>query len=278
MNGTSKKVLGVVLVCTSAIGFLLSLFFLFQVWQYRQPVTDKLQSSLDHASSLLHTTDDALAVIDQVVQNVYTSTLYLDDATNALAQTMQSTSSFMDSAGAFVGEDLINTITNTQTALSSAQASAGVIDNILSSISKIPLIGINYNPKLPLNLALGQVSASLDPVQESLKNFQTNLNTTQANMQELTGQISTLDKNISTINNNLVQAQTTIDHYRAQVNSLTSSVENAKTSLPAWITTIAWLLTLIILWLVMIQIGIFIQGILLLAPDHRSQDTPGENQ
>ena len=40
----------------------------------------------------------------------------------------------MDSAGSFVGEDLINTITNTQTALNSAQASAAVIDNILSCL------------------------------------------------------------------------------------------------------------------------------------------------
>jgi ABC-type transporter Mla subunit MlaD len=278
MNGTSKKVLGVVLVCTSAIGFLLSIFLLFQVWHYRQPVTEKLQSGLDHASSILQTTDDALAVIDQVVNNVLTSTLYIDEATSALAQTMQSTSSFMDSAGTFVGEDLISTITNTQTALSSAQASAVVIDNILSSISNIPLIGINYDPKLPLNQALGQVSASLDPVQESLKNFQTNLNSTQANLQELTGQISTLDKKITTINTNLVQAQTTIYRYRAQVNSLISSVDKAKASLPAWITSIAWLLTMIILWLVMTQIGIFVQGILLLAPDRRSQDIPGENQ
>ena len=155
MIGLSKKALGVIMVCISALGFLLSIFLLFQVWHYRQPVTDSLQAGLKQSSAILQTTDEGLTVIDQVVKNVYTSTVYLDDATSALAQTMQSTSRFMDTAGTFVGEDLINTITNTQTALNSAQSSAVVIDNILSTISNIPLIGITYNPTTPLNMALG---------------------------------------------------------------------------------------------------------------------------
>ena len=146
MSVAAKKIIGIVMVVIAVFGFLLSGFLLYQVWHFRQPVITGLESGLDHASSLLQTTDEGLAVIDQVVSNVYTSTLYLNDATNALAQTMQSTNSFMDSAGSFVGEDLINTITNTQTALNSAQASAAVIDNILSTISKVPFIGINYDP------------------------------------------------------------------------------------------------------------------------------------
>jgi hypothetical protein len=162
MSGLSKKTLAFLMVCMSALGILLSLFILFQVWRFRQPVTVKLQSNLNQFSNILQTTDEGLSVIDQVLNNVYTSTLYLGEATNALTQTIQSTNLFIDSAGTFVGEDLINTITNTQTALDSAQASAKVIDNILTAMSRIPLIGINYNPTLPLNTALGEVSTSLD--------------------------------------------------------------------------------------------------------------------
>jgi ABC-type transporter Mla subunit MlaD len=271
MSRVSKKALGMVMVCISALGFLLSIFLLFQVWHYRQPVTHSLQAGLEQSSALLQTTGEGLTVIDQVVKNVYTTTVYLDNATSALAQTMQSTSRFMDSAGAFVGDDLINTITNTQTALNSAQSSAVVIDNILSSLSNIPLIGIKYNPPIPLNKALGEVSASLDPIQVSLKNFQTNLDETNTNMQILNDQITTLDQKIVTINNNLIQAQTTIGSYRSQVDSLESSVEHAKVTLPMKITTLAWILTAIILWLVLIQIGILLQGITLLSPNHINQ-------
>ncbi len=276
MSVAAKKAIGIGMVCLAILGILLSVFLLYEVWNYRQPVINGLQSSLDHASSLLQTTDEGLGVIDQVVSNVYTSTLYLNDATDTLAQTMKSTTSFMDSAGNFIGEDLITTITNTQTALDSAQASAAVIDNILNTISKVPFIGINYAPTTPLNTALGQVTSSLDPVQESLKSFQTDLSTTQANMQVLTNQLSGLDQKILTINQNLAQAQNTIADYRTEVNSIKLSVANTKANLSTWITVIASVFTLIILSLVAIQIGMLLQGITLLAPERRDQDFPSE--
>jgi hypothetical protein len=278
MSVAAKKLFGIIMISTSILGFLLSIFIIYQVWRFRQPVINGLQSGLDHASSLLQTTDEGLAVIDQVVSNVYTSTLYLNDATSALAQTMQGTTSFMDSAGTFVGEDLVTTITNTKTALNSAQASAAVIDNILGTISKVPFLGINYAPATPLNTALGEVTSSLDPVQESLMNFQTNLATTQTNMQVVSDQLSSLGKKIMTINNNLAQAQTTIENYRAEVNSMKLSVARAKVNLSTWITAIAGIITLIILLLMIVQIGMLLQGITLIAPDRRDQEIPTEHQ
>ncbi len=278
MSVAAKKAIGIGMVCLSILGILLSVFLLYQVWHLRQPVINGLQSGLDHASSLLETTDEGLLIIDQVVSNVYTSTLYLNDATDALAQTMRSTTSFMDSASNFVGDDLITTITNTQTALNSAQASAAVIDSILGTISKVPFIGINYDPATPLNTALGKVTSSLDPVQQSLKNFQTDLATTQTNMQALSDQLSGLEQKIVTINKNLAHAQKTIENYRAEVNSMKISVANAKGNLSTWITAIAAIITLIIISLVAIQIGMLLQGLTLIAPERRDPEIPVEPQ
>ena len=278
MSEPTKKIIGIVMVVIALFGFVLSGILMYEVWHYRQPVITGLETGLDHATSLLQTTDEGLAVIDQVVSNVYTSTLYLNDATTALAQTMQSTTSFMDSAGKFVGQDLINTITNTQTALNSAQASAAVIDNILSSISKVPFIGLNYNPKTPLNTALGEVTSSLDPVQQSLKDFQTNLTNAQTNMQVVGDQLSGLEKKIVTINQNLAQAQTTIANYRSEVNSIKLSVANAKDNLASWVTAIAGIITIIILLLVVLQVGLLLQGITLIAPERHDEEIPNAHE
>lgn len=276
MSQGSRKVLAVLTVCLTALGILLSIFMLVQVWRNRQSVTDKLQATLEQSSNILHTTDEGLDVIDRVISNVYTSTIYLDEATQAFSQTVQSTSSFLDSADTFIGENLVTTITNTQVALDSAQASAKVIDNILVALSRIPLIGIDYNPTLPLNITLGKVSTSLDPLQGTLKNFQTDLATTQENMQVFTTQISALDKNIIAIDKNLRQAQTTIDSYRSQLSTLKSWIDRAINNLPVWINTISWILTIIILWLVIVQITIMLQGISLLTPDRARQEMPTE--
>ncbi len=256
-----RKILNILTVCLAALGILISLFLLFQVWQHRQPVTLELQDGVDHISSTLNLTDDGLVVIDQVVKNVYTSTAYLNEATVAFSQTILSTGQFMDTAGAFVGEDLINTITNTQTALDAAQASAKVIDNILGTLSKVPLIGITYNPSVPLNTALGEVSSSLDPLQSTLKDFQTNLESTRSNMEAFSVQVSQLNKNILGIQQNLEQAQGTISSYREQISLVNDWLDRIKANLPRWTNIAAWLITLVIAWLVIIQISMILQAI-----------------
>jgi len=260
MRTPARKSLSLLVVLVTSLGLLLSLFFLIQIWRLRQPATVKLESGIEQTSAFLETTRAGIDVIDQVVGTVYTSTLYLDDTTNALARTIQGTNSFIESAGTFMGEDLINTITNTQKTLDTAKSSALVIDNIMSALSRVPLIGINYNPSLPLSTALGKVSESLDPFQGSLKSFKTDLETTGKNMQAFNEQLLILDQNIKTINKNLDSSRNVIDNYRTQVITLQSWMDQAKASLPTWMNTACWVLTVIILWLMLIQIAILIQA------------------
>jgi predicted PurR-regulated permease PerM len=261
MSPTLKKTFAVLMVLITSIGILLSLFFLFLTWRARQPVTEKLQTVSKQASSLLQTTIVGLDIIDQVVTNVYSSTLYLDDATNALAQTIENTDQFIDSAGSFLGEGFNTTITNTQKTIESAQASAQVVDNILTTLSNIPLIGIDYNPSTPLSTALGEVSASLDPVQESLKGFQDNLVDTQSNLKLFVDQLTLMEQNISEINQNLASSQAVIENYKVQVTSMKGWLDNAVVSLPTWITTLCLFITIFIILLIFVQGGILLQGI-----------------
>lgn len=264
MSAAFKKIIAVLMIIFTSLGLLLSLFFLVQTWQIRQPVTVKLQSAFKTTSSLLQTTLVGLDVIDQVVTNVYSTTLYLDDATKALAQTVENTDQFIDSAGSFVGENLNHTITNTQRTIESAQSSARVVDNILTALSNIPLIGLDYNPQTPLSTALGDVSTSLDPLQDSLQGFQDNLLATQSNLQLFVRQLEFLDQNISEINQNLAASQDVIEKYQEQVTSLKSWIDKAIISMPVWVTAMCVIITIFILMIIFVQGAILLQGIYLL--------------
>ena len=90
--------------------------------------------------------------------------------------------------------------------------------------------------------------------------------------------LSGLEKKIVTINQNLAQAQTTIDNYRSEVNSIKISVANAKANIAAWVTAIAGIMTLIILLVVVLQVGLLLEGITLIAPERRSEEIPTEHQ
>ncbi len=273
MSQGKRKILAVLTIFLTALGIIFSLFLMIQVWRYRLPATEKLQSGVDQFSTTLQISDEGLVVIQQVVNNVYTSTTYLDEATNALSDTVQSTSQFMDTADSFVGDNLMTTITNTQTALGSAQASAKVVDDILGALSRIPLIGLTYNPSVPLNVALGDISSSLDPLQITLKSFHTNLQTTRTNMQVFSRQITVLNNSILDMQKNLTQAKTTIAGYRAQIQSTQAWLSDARSNLPLWITTTAWVITLIIVWLIVIQVAMMLQGFAAITSNPQAQDT-----
>jgi hypothetical protein len=202
MQNSLNKVLAISIILLTAIGILLSLFLVIQTWRLRMPVTERLQTIASQTNAILGTTEQGLEIIGEIVTNVYTSTTSLESSTTSLAQTSRDSSQFIGSIGSFLGEGLVNTITNTQIAINSAQSSAVVIDNILTAMSNIPFIGIDYNPTRPLNVALGEVSTSLDPLQGNLLGFETNLKTTQTSLKEF--RICTrLDQNNYLRNNNL---------------------------------------------------------------------------
>ena len=278
MGAGLKRTLSITTVCLSSLGVLFSVFILIQVWRFQQPLDNQLQTQLDQLSGTLHTTDDALVIIDNLVKNVYTSTIYLDDTTTALSQTLANTNQFIDSASVFIGDNLISTITNTQAALNSAQASAKVIDNILTTLSRIPLIGVDYNPELPLNVALGDVSSSLDPLPEVLINFQMSLKTTYSDLNGFVGQINALDQNITSIIQAMEQAKVTISDYHTQLSSLITLVDDAKENLHTWLNRMTWILTAIILWLFITQLTILFQGLVFLAPSSSERGNEIEKQ
>ena len=264
MNPTLKKVIAVLMIIITAIGMLISIFFLILTWRLREPVTEKLQTAFKGTSSILQTTIVGLDVMDQVVTNVYSSTIYIYDATDALAKTIENTDQFVESAGLFMGDGFNTTISNTQKTLESAQSSALVIDNILTALSSVPLIGINYNPATPLSTALGEVSSSLDPLQESLKGFQENLVSTQSNLQVFVTQLDLLKTNIYEINKNLAASKDVIETYQTQVTNLKTWVDDAVYSLPSWVTIFCIIITIFILLILFVQGAIMLQGIYLL--------------
>jgi hypothetical protein len=71
------------------------------------------------------------------------------------------------------------------------------------------------------------------------------------------GQVSNTIQGMST---NLTDAQTVINHYIAVTTQLKTNVETAQLNAPTWITSITLILSLVLGWLVIAQLGLGMQG------------------
>lgn len=258
-----KRIAGILMVIVASLSMLLSLYYLGKVWQGRQPMSSNLELTFELFSTTLDTTDQALLVVEQTLGSIDSSMTVLVSTTLSLGQSVNDTSMLAGSVSKLFGEEIPTAITSTQISLDAAQESALVIDNVLTTLSKIPLIGIQYQPAVPLNTGIAQISTSLAPLSSSLKEISSNLETTSSNLLTLQTEIMTIAGNIDRINQDLSKAQEVIDQYQAQIDQFQTRVNQAKEAIPTLVTSGAWIFTFIILWLVISQAGLLMQGLVL---------------
>ena len=99
------------------------------------------------------------------------TTTVLSGSIDSLANSIGTTQDALNSVTALVKQDLPKTIEAARTALASAQATARVVDNFLSGISRIQFLNINYNPDVPLDSSIGQISDSLSGLPPQLTSW-----------------------------------------------------------------------------------------------------------
>jgi hypothetical protein len=268
MLSRAKRFTGILILIISIISLIISLYFLVQAWRLRQPFSDNLNATFELLSTTLDTTDQGLAVVEQALTNVSGSMTTLEGATLSLESSVNDTSLVLDSFVTLFGEEIPTTITNTHTAIISAESSVAVIDSVLTAIASIPLIGVNYQPPVPLGTSLDQIASSLEPLPDSLKSISSNIDTTNTGLLTLQTQILDITQDIRTINQNLIQAQGVIDQYQQEVDQLQTWVDQGKESVLGWVKTGAWIFTFVLLWLIISQVSLLIQGLEILQEKH----------
>jgi hypothetical protein len=270
MKTVLHRITGFLMVTAALVSLLVSAFFLVMVWRYRQPVTTRVVENLDLLYATTVTMEDSLLMVDDTVSSLRAASETISSSSDAIENAIGDGSIMTDSFATLLGDNLTATITDTQTAIISAQASAVVIDNVLSGLASIPFIGIDYNPRVPLNQALGNISDTLSSIPPTLEEIQSDLISTGLNLKQLETDLQKINSNIQNILGTMEKAQRIIDEYQQEISQLKTRLDLSRTASPEWILTAAWVLTFVISWLSISQLGLLLQGfdILLNANKH----------
>jgi len=253
-----------------AFSMLLSLFLVFQIWRLKAPVTNNLQNSIALISATLQTTAEGLLVADESLEASQESITTLESTIETLAKTIEDTSPLLSSLETMLGDDLPNTISSTQTSLTTAQESARIIESVLSAITSVPLLfQESYNPEVPLHVALGEAAESLEDLPESFETMETSLQTAQGNLRVIKVEMRLIAQDIGEINTNLEDAKTVVEKYQGVVAEMQTGVAGVAHNLPRWINIAVWVLTFMILWSGAAQWSLFIQGWSLLSQNKK---------
>ena len=257
-----RRIVGFLLVIGAVGGILLSLTGLVELWRFRPVVTKAVVDNLALVDQTLTTTQEALTIVGKVVQTTTVDVAALQATSTAVAQAIKDTSPGFDALIGLTSKDLPAAVSATQTSLASAQSSALLIDNALAALTSIPFSPIAaYAPAVPLHTALGQVSASLNTLKPALTTINTSLVNDKTNMNVVEAQLTQISDTTQGMSTSLTDAQTVIDQYIAVTTQLKANVEAAHRDAPTGIWATCWILSLVLGWLVIAQLGLGIQGI-----------------
>jgi hypothetical protein len=257
-----RRLAGFLLVVAAVAGIIFSLVGLIGIWRYRPVVTQAVLDNLALSDRALSTTQDVLTIAGQVVQTTTTDVTSLQATSKAIALAIDGTNPMLDSLIGLTSQGLPAAVSATQTSLASAQSSALLIDNVLTALTNIPFSPVAaYRPAVPLHTALAQVSASLDGLTPSLATIRTSLADGKSNLGTVETELFNVSDTTRGMADTLANAQTVIAEYQAVTTQLKLNVEATQLAAPGWMTTTTWVLTLVLVWLLIAQLGLAAQGL-----------------
>jgi hypothetical protein len=257
-----RRLIGFVFIVAAVAGIVFSVYGLIQVWRYRPTVTQTVTDNLALFDQTLSTTQQGLTIVSQVVQTTTVDVASLQTTTEALARAIHDTNPMLDSLNRLTGKDFPAAITATHASLASAQSSALLIDNVLAALTSIPFSPVAaYKPDIPLHTALAQVSTSLDALTPSLATINASLADGQVSLSVVEVELNNIAATTKGISDTLGSAQTVIDQYQGATTQLKLNVEATQLAAPGWMRTATWVLTFVLGWLLIAQLGLAAQGL-----------------
>jgi len=264
MKAIFARFLGVVLILAALAGVLLSAVAIFITWQVKNPIITEIRSYLDLSLSALDTTRDGVATVSQSLDTAEKSIANIDGTVQNVSATLSNSTHFVDTAANLFGTILPDTIVSTQEAINSASVSAKMMDDTLTSLKNVPLLGSffdAYQPKVPLNKALFNISVKLTDLPTAFKGMQDDFQQIKGEMDDVRKRLDDTHTQISQIQDSLKKAKEVVIKYQSLEESLRPRLTKLRDSLPRAVTALVLAITAFFAWLAFSQLGLLLQGL-----------------
>ncbi len=255
------RTFGIVFIIFSSLGILFSLTGIASLWILKPRFKDGLLDLISSMDETFETTEKVLLILEDVLENTKTNVDLIETAFIDLDNTIKSTSTSLEFSAELVGDDLRLTILETQSALFSAASSAKLIDNTLSFLASIPLLGADYRPDVPLNISLENAAGSLQDIPESLEDIEQSLSNTADGLNSFNANLSELSRNLQELKKDLQDGQDVLVEYKELLDSEKDRSAKLRSNLSLILTLITIYLSGVLFWLGFAQVHILMQGL-----------------
>ena len=252
---------GLALIVAGVAGLAFSISGLVVLPRFERKVESVMAEQFEVLDRALTTTSEGLITAETALVQATEAVDSLEGIMTEVGLAINDTAPILDVAAELLGEQLPTTIQATQETLTSVATSAQLVDDILGVISVIPFLGTDrYNPDVPLHQGFQDVADGLAGIPEMLLAAGEDLGAGAESLDDIEEGFAAMGQGIGETMTSLQSAQKVLEDYQAIVSDLEGSVSSVRESLPRWLRTLRWGLTLALVWLGIAQIGLMTQG------------------
>lgn len=252
------RTFGVLLILAAITGFVFSISGLVTVIRAKPTLVRNITDSIDLIIVTLDTTAEGLEITQQSLETSVESVRSLQVTIQSTTKAIDSTLPLMDSVAIMLKEDLPRTISAVQTSLSTAQQSAKIIDTVLRALTFLNRNA--YNPAVPLDRALSQISASMNDLPETFANMEANLQQTSSQIETIKAELELISVNIDDIEASLERYADVVEAYLVSVAEIESKLFVFKSSISSIVDRAIIGAIIFLIWMAIAQIGLLTQG------------------
>lgn len=264
MKNIFGRVLGSVLIVIAIAGMILCCVGILGVWRFRSTVEGEALAILALANETAKSAVSGLASTQTSLDAAAESISNLDVSLEAVGVTIDDSTHFFDTAAVLTSDTFPNTIRTTQKAIQAAAQSAKLVDDTLSVIASIPLIGSDYTPDQSLSDSLGEISTSLDKLPNTIEGLNDDVVQIKGNLVDLESHVEETRVQIERIKSSLSEANDVIVSINDTTKKLQPKLANFGEQIPRWFSYLAWGLTIFLVWFALAQLGLIVQGLSLI--------------
>jgi hypothetical protein len=260
-TSTSIRFLGQAVRFAGVFGVLLSLtslviapFAVSRMISASDGWIQSLQNELPGMGDELYKLSDVIGVAENVAAGT-------GDSLTRMGDSMDHSRAAIHSVGELLAEQTPALLEDTLDALEAATEGARAIDRVLRGLASLgPLTGVTYDPEQPLDLAIIEVSASLEPLPEDLRSISEAL-------AAATDDLDRVYESIGHVSRDLGSFAEKLSAGKEQLRNLAGSLDQFSTWLDAFgerLPRILWIslavFEIIVVWIGLGQYAVFHAG------------------
>ena len=261
MRRILKRAAGIALIAAGVAGLIFSLAGWVVLGRVRRRIEPGIREQLDLIDRTLAATAEGLDVAEVSLGRAVATMGSLETTMMSIGNAIGDTTPMVTSVTDLLNEELTATIEATQAALRTVAVSARLVDEALALLTAIPFVGVEgYDPEVSLHEGLLDVIDSLSDIPTPLGAAERGLNATGENLDDLEKDFTTMGGNVGAITQSLEDAHGLVSDYQAVVAEWTAVVTSIQAGLTPWLRRTRWVLSFLLAWLSIAQIGLLAQG------------------